>query len=369
MTAGKAKGAALSLWILANGCAPPEPFIGQIHDSEFFTYHQEAQAALCPSLLTRLDEYVRNVLDQIGVGAKTRPPHFRYFKFRDEESFQEKQNVCPAHWGGCAIDEAVYSVQPFHTHELAHLVTLHAWGGQSVRLLNEGEAVALSCDPSETSVSPPAGMTMPPDWRQYLDIYGDDAYGYRLAGTFITHLATRYGWGKVGELHRSVGLDTSAEQLAAHFARVFPLSIDVAWAEATANPRASHCFTDWVCNGGPAIPGTFISADCDGETHQRIETTGYAGVVLAVGASNVSLTECDRSEPSHVLTGGDTFSRPSVTHFTALPPGSYAITHVAAEPPKDLRHIEYLEADFVATGDRMQFSSRILAGQERTEHD
>jgi hypothetical protein len=139
----------------------------------------------------------------------------------------------------------------------------------------------------------------------------------------------------------------SAADLEAQFAQVFPVSIDEAWAAATADPNAMPCVPAWVCTGATLSPGESANVDCDDETHSLVTIDGQAGAIFNVGASDVSLTRCDGTAPSRVLEGGDSFSSPAVTHWESLAAGTYSVTHVASPPPKDVTLEAYLSQPLV----------------------
>ena len=135
------------LFIAAASCnGESPPFEGNVSHSQFWEYHDRVGEPLCPTLLSLLDHHAQEIAGNIGVTLLPGESLFRYYKFRDNTDFNDAQ-VCTQYSGACATGNDVYSPRYFHAHEQAHDYVYRAWGGWSARLLDEGAAVALSCDP------------------------------------------------------------------------------------------------------------------------------------------------------------------------------------------------------------------------------
>jgi len=304
-------------------CGDGAPFVGYVSRSQFFEYHDEVDEPLCPSLLDLLDEHARSVGGTIGLTLDASRP-FRYYKFRDETKFASSQDA-----GGKAFGDYLFSPHYFEAHEQAHVYTFRAWGGWSTPWLNEGEAVALSCDPTKdpTPNTAPRALLRLTDWREQL--YGSltTPEGYAAAGFLVAHLARQYGWERVGDLHRKVPQGTSQVDLERAFAQVFPISMDQAWFEALDTPGAPACDPTWTCRATPLDVGKHVQLDCDGRLHRSVDVgAGEAGLVIDVSDdSGVTLSgRCaDRSAGWYPLPG--TASGSPATHWALVPPGSYTV--------------------------------------------
>jgi hypothetical protein len=326
-------------------CSKDRPFAGYVTDSQFFEYHQR-EASICSSLMTLLDEHARAIGGKIGLGL-TPGDRYRYYKFDDLADFDSSQHDCGLDWGGCALGDALYSTQPFHAHEQAHDYVYRAWGGWSIGLFNEGEAVALSCDPY---FLPLTFSPAPEDWRSAINLYHTDLSGYYEAGIFVTYLAAHYGWSSVAQLHSRVPPGSSAADVEAGFAAVYPVSLDDAWKASQLPANPPTCETDWVCDGTPLAVGEQASADCDGEVHRRIDVSDDSGFVLAVTGSDVSLTPCGAWQSSYAVWGGDTFNLPGAVHWANVPAGSYAVSHFLNPPSEGVTYQAVLHGP-IATND------------------
>jgi hypothetical protein len=322
-----------SIWTLGllaalPSCTNDEPFVGFVSRSRYFEYHNRVDEPLCPTLLDRLDQHAQVIGGKIGL-VPDASRKFRYYKFRDEADFAENAD-CPFE-DGCVVNDDVYSAKYFHNHELAHQYVFRAWGGRSVGLLNEGEAVALSCDPlvhvqpDERPRDVLSRSSASLEWREFLNLYGDSRTGYAAAGFFVTYLVEHYGWAKVAELHRRTPPGSSELDFEREFARVFPLSIDSAWSKALDAPGASPCQKDWQCLVTPMKDGDEAAPDCDGEMHRAVVVDDEGGVVFALhGDESVRLLDCTAASPrSYLLEGRLQTDR--VTHWASLPPGTYAM--------------------------------------------
>jgi hypothetical protein len=305
-----------------------EPFAGRVTRSRFFEYHDQANEPLCPTLLALLDRHAQMIGGQLGLPLDGSDP-YQYYKFLDLDAFA--QSGCPPEWGACALGNAVYATTYFHPHELAHDYAFRAFGGWSVGLLNEGEAVALSCIPSYDAepTEAPSQVLGPGDWRTLVDLYGNSLVGYLKAGFWMTYLVERFGWSRVAELHARIPPGTSSSDFEVQFAQVYPLSMDQAWSEALAAPSAPSCFRAWDCMSTPLAVGEDVPPDCDGAMHRSVAIGSEGGIVLSLGgvSATIELRTCGDSAASQVspiyqLAGGGTAR---TTHWASLPPGTYTL--------------------------------------------
>jgi hypothetical protein len=309
-------------------------FVGTVSRSQYFEYHDHAAEPLCPTLLDDLDRHAALVGGKIGLTLDPNDP-IRFYKFNDKADLAANSTCNLPENGACSDGYAIASTTYFDAHEQAHSYVYRAWGGFSIGLLNEGEAVAMSCVPDYASGSlyltavsaldTPWNALGRPDWRSLLELYGNSAFGYAAAGFWITSLAQRFGWPKVEELHRRVPPGTSQADLEIQFATVFPTSMDESWSTALGSRGAAPCQDDWRCTATPLAVGEDAPADCDGEMHRSVVVTDQAGVVLTMGGASdaLLLRACgDPTAPSYALSG---WATTRTTHYFPLPPGTYTL--------------------------------------------
>jgi hypothetical protein len=326
--------------------------VGTVSRSQYWEYHDQVDEALCPTLLDDLDRHAQLVGGKIGLVLDPSDP-YGFYKFVDVSALAASGACALPENGACAGNGSVYSTAYFYAHEQAHEYVYRAWGGYSIGLLNEGEAVALSCDPDfpvQPNVSPQQALGHP-DWRSLLYLYGNSIEGYGAAGFWVTSLARRFGWSKVAELHRRIPAGISAADFEIAFATVFPTSMDESWSTALAVGSAP-CQDDWRCVATPTSVGEDATPDCDGEMHRSVVVTDQGGVVVTVGGldAEIILRSCaDPAAPSYELARGGT---PRTTHYAPLAPGSY--TMVSNPTPTDVLFDGYLPptllGDACATG-------------------
>jgi hypothetical protein len=319
----------------------PEPFVGTLLRSQHWEYHDRVEEPLCGTLLSLLDRHTREIGSRIGLDLSAPAPPFRYYKFRDEADLQSA-GVCMAGSGACATGRAVYSPHYFHAHEQVHNYAYRAWSGWSAQLLDEGIAVALSCEPLRF-IGPdqsPAELLGNPDWRSRIDVDAKDSAGYVAAGYLVTYLATNYGWSKLGDFHRSMPSQVDADTFAQRFASIFPVSLDEAWTQAL-SIGAQPCIKDWMCDAPLLAEGESAKAACDGQMHRSFTVTGHVGVGLSIQAGNGALTlvrNCTDPAPAQLkLAGRGTSSM----HWLDLEPGNYLIADLTGH---GLPHGAKLEA-------------------------
>ena len=320
------------------------PFAGTVSRSQFFEYHDRVDEPLCPTLLSLLDDHARLIAGKIGFNPDPADP-IQYFKFRDDGDFRAS-SPCPPENGSCASASGVYSEYFFEPHELAHTYLFRAWGSKPTGLVAEGEAVALSCEPSSLAFpgARPRDHLKNPAWRDLLALYGNSTEGYEAAGYWITYLAGRYGWQSVRELNERARPGISATDFEREFARVYPISMDDAWSATLDTPGAAPCENDWRCMSTPLEVGTRVAPECDGQLHRSISVVDQAGVALTLGGVGTEILLHDCANPAaatYELTGGGT---ERTTHLAALPPGTY--TMFPAPAPKDVQFSAYLPSTY-----------------------
>ncbi len=158
--------------VLAVACGEPgPPFTGTVSRSQHFEYHDQVDEPLCPTLLSLLDQHADQIGGKVGLSLAPDDPPFRYYKFRDVDAIRASGR-CPANVDACAGEDNVFSVQYFDGHEQVHDYVYRAWGRRSVGLLDEGEAVALTCDPLRyaQAASLPSTIVGNLDWRDVVGL-------------------------------------------------------------------------------------------------------------------------------------------------------------------------------------------------------
>lgn len=313
-------------WLLVASvsCGGGDPFVGDVSRSRYFEYHDQVTEPLCPILLDRLDQHEEMIGGKIGLNPDAHNP-YRYFKFRDLAALTAAgSRACGAHSGGCSFGNSLDAFTYFEAHEQSHGYTYRAWGGWSNGLLDEGLAVAMSCEPL-LLLEPnqkPTDVVGVLDWRNLLHL-PLEAHGYRAAGFFVTHLANLYGWQGVGAFYKKVPGGASADDVARAFESVFPTTIDQAWSDALGTPGAPLCQMDWKCMATPMAVGDVATPDCDGEMHRSLDFVGADGVVLSMeGGYDLKLFPCGDPAPIAYEFASGSAGRPT-THWASLPTGSY----------------------------------------------
>lgn len=299
--------------------------MGTLLRSKHWEYHDRVSEPVCGSLLSLLDQHTLTLGSKIGLDLSLPAPPFRYYKFRDEADLKAA-GVCMAGSGACATGRAVYSPHYFHAHEQVHNYAYRTWSGWSAQLLDEGIAVALSCEP-QRFIAPeqsPAELLGRPDWRSRIEVDAKDSAGYVAAGYLVTYLASNFGWSKLADFHRSMSPQVDAETFAQRFASIFPMTMDEAWTQSL-SVGAQPCIKDWVCDATPMTEGEVATSACDGQMHRSITVTEEVGVGLAIRAGNGAITlvrNCADPAPAWLkLAGRGTSS----THWLDLAPGNYLI--------------------------------------------
>ena len=344
--------AVVALLVAATSCnSDTAPFEGEVSRSQFWEYHDRVGEPLCPTLLSLLDQQAQRIGGDVGLTLRPGDSPFRYYKFRDALDFNNAAD-CTRYSSACATGNDVYSPRYFHAHEQAHNYVYRAWGGWSARLLDEGVAVALSCDPIRfiNQDQQPADMLGALDWRNLLDLSVEDSAGYSAAGYFVTSLVQSYGWPSLAELHRRVPRGVNAADFVRIFGEVYPISVDQAWSAALSS-GSQPCLKDWLCDATPIAIGEDAPVACDGRVHRSVTVTDQAGVGLSIHGGNAEITlvqGCSDDAPQWLeLTSAGV----TATHWVSLKPGTYTILDlIAPGAPEGVAFKGYLPSNFLAAG-------------------
>jgi hypothetical protein len=338
------------LVLVASSCdSESAPFDGDVSHSQFWEYHDRVGEPLCPTLLSLLDQHAQEIGGTIGLTLDSRESPFRYYKFRDSTDFNDAQ-VCTKYSGACATGNDVYSPRFFHAHEQAHDYVYRAWGGWSAQLLDEGVAVALSCDPIWfiNQRQKPADLLGGLDWRNLLALNVEDRAGYIAAGYFVTSLVQRYGWPNFAELHRRVPRGVNAADFMRLFNDIYPQAMDQSWAEALSS-GAQPCLKERLCDAVPMAVGEDASVACDGQMHRSVTVTDQGGVEISIHGGNGEITlvqGCGEAAPPWLeLTSAGV----PTTHWVSLRPGTYTLLNlISPGMPDGVAFKGYLPSNFLA---------------------
>jgi hypothetical protein len=287
--------------------------------------------------LSTLDEHA----ERIGPIVDFQPSGgdvIRYYKFRDYHELQANGD-CGSGAGACAIfGKAVLSPSALDLHELAHIYTTRGLGGPASALLEEGFAVALSCQPWLDVPSRLSALPGFSDFRAFLNLAGDHQpsrdfpeLSYPAAGMFVTYLVHHYGWERVQALYRAIPMGASAEDFERAFAKTLPISADDAWRAALSADGAPYCLSDWLCDAPSIAPGDADDTSCLGQVRRTFDVrAGQAGVVVSLTGNDTVIVDCGaRSAPLWLPAGVR-----GMSDWVSLKPGHYALANLGEHPER-----------------------------------
>jgi hypothetical protein len=312
---------------------------GAYHSAHFdYLFHAD-DTTVCPDVMDSLEQHEEVLASYLGID-ETTLPRVTYFKLRDANEYRSRNNVGRDAAANAGRDFVV-SPLPFDEHELLHAITLGAWG-YSAGFLEEGIAVALSCNPAAVEVtSRPYRDWAPPNdaipdesdpWSialcyagicptiaQLYDVYAPGFAGYAAAGAVTTYLLDTAGAGKFRQLWASVSLSTSAADFSGALKNIYGFSLDDVW-QILLTTRHRPCAPVWMCSL-PQITndeqGTLRST-CTGKdlgrptngnlrlqyppfSHNVYEMyTGGVGSTFTLAVTGISLIPCD-GNPANYL--------------------------------------------------------------------
>jgi hypothetical protein len=293
------------------GCHPTgfELSGSEYHSANFDYLFHPTDTTVCPSVMDSLEEHRALISSYLHIDPDSLPP-VTYFKMRDEREYLARCTV-----GGDGAANAgkdyVVSPVPFDEHELIHTITLGAWGF-STRFLEEGIAVALSCDPAAVAVtdapynhwspqfdslgseSSPASVALytvgvPATITNLYDIDVSGNAGYSAAGAVTTYLLDSGSVDKLAELWAHVSMDASESDFSAALENVYGFSLEEVW-QSLQTTRHRPCAPVWMCslpeitnNGAGTLRSSCTGKDLGRPTggNLRLQYPGFSADVYA----------------------------------------------------------------------------------------
>jgi hypothetical protein len=235
------------------------------HSAHFdYLFHAD-DTTVCSDVMDSLEQHEAVLASYLGID-ETTLPRVTYFKMRDANEYHHR-SIFDERAGGNAGRDFVVSPLPFDEHELMHTITLGAWG-ESAHFLEEGIAVALSCDPAAIEVaSQPYGEwaasndTIPyesnpayvalytgntlPTLAQLFDVTSSAAYA--VAGAVTTYLIDSAGVEKFRQLWASVSPSTSEAEFSLALKSICGVSLEEVW-QTLQTTRHRPCAPVWMCS-------------------------------------------------------------------------------------------------------------------------
>jgi hypothetical protein len=336
---------------------------GSAYHSAHFDYLFHADdTTVCPDVMDSLEQHQALLASYLGVDEDTLP-RVTYFKMGDAKEYHERSTFGETA-GGNAGQDFVVSSLPFDEHELTHTITLGGWG-PSVLFLEEGIAVALSCDPAGIELtnqpyshwvasndaipyeSNPAYVALytgntSPTIGQLFDV--NSTAGYAAAGAVTTYLIDSADVEKFRRLWASVSSSSSEADFSVALWNIYGFSLDEVW-QTLQTTRHRPCAPVWMCSLPPITnheQGTLRST-CTGKNlgrptsgklrlqypafgHDVYEMLpGCLGSMSPPVVTGVSLIACD-GNPANYLPRGPEMQFRTMQADTWIP--SLAVPHV-----------------------------------------
>jgi len=231
-----------------------------------YLFHTD-DTTVCPDVMDSLEQHEAVLASYLGID-ETTLPRVTYFKMRDANEYGARNNAGRDATANAGLGFVV-SPLPFDEHELLHTITLGAWG-YSAPFLEEGIAVALSCEPAAIEVTnQPYGDwaesndTIPHESNpahvalytgnatatisQLYDVYAPGFAGYTVAGAVTTYLVDSAGVDKFRQLWASVSASTSEADFSVALKNIYGLSLDEIW-HTLQTTRHRPCAPIWMCS-------------------------------------------------------------------------------------------------------------------------
>ena len=191
--------------------------------AEYVEYKSSPSLQVCGGTRSYLENFVPFFADELGLTVE--PDIFRY-SWLDEEQYLT--SGCPTNSAGCQVNEQVYSRKPALIHEMVHAVT-YVNEMNNLSFFTEGIAVAYdqfngSAPGPRYRFYPPTGETTP-DPRDYM-VGMLDAWGYDVAGSFVTFLLLRHGPAKFVSVTRALDFASSLQEIRTVFLQEYGVNLD-----------------------------------------------------------------------------------------------------------------------------------------------
>ena len=213
--------------VLATACVSAPPLVSE---SDHFRLFVDAEnGPLCSGRLGAL-EHVYSTLSEY-LDAPLRPGEKIDYYLADSGF---RQAVCGAA-ARCAEASAVYTYLRVDNHEIVHALLLAKYG-RSNRVMEEGIAESIGCDPSDNVAGLPDRSLLAWMAGDAFDTGGVIPHRYAMSGSFVRYLIGEYGIESVLSLYSELRLYDEREAVEAGFARVLGVP-------------ATEVVEDWVARG------------------------------------------------------------------------------------------------------------------------
>jgi hypothetical protein len=237
------------------------------HSAHFdYLFHAD-DTTVCPDVMDSLEQHESLLASYLGIDESSLP-RVTYFKLRDKNEY-DARNDSVAGAEANAGPTFVVSPVPFDEHELMHTITLGAWGASS-HFLEEGIAVALSCQPAAVEVTnapynnwATSNDTIPYESNpthvalytgntkatisQLYDIYASGSPGYAVAGSVATYLVDSAGVERFRQLWGAVSSSTSEADFSVALRNTYGFSLEEVW-QTLQTTRHRPCAPVWMCS-------------------------------------------------------------------------------------------------------------------------
>lgn len=276
--------ARLSLVLTVSACSEDydDEFGGSSWSSEHFSYrYHPGDPLACREVLPRLEAYSARLGALLGV----QPEHVTYYKYESEEAFRSGGR-CRTSASACSDSASIHARVPLHGHEVVHTVMAARTSTSVSRLLAEGLANALTCQPG-TLPREPAW-----DFRSFGSSGAPTEQDVTQAGRLVLGLLQHVT--PVDLMNMLDRVDENAAPEALRQALSDGWDVDLDRVQAEVEERGLGACVPWVACGEAELANgeQTLRVGCHGFDAATLPTDGAPRAVRATGSSLRFMT-CD----------------------------------------------------------------------------
>ncbi len=156
---------------------------------------------------------------------------FDYFIFPDDQTYEKVLGCNPT---GRVFNNTLYSVYPFHPHEIVHIVLYKALGGKTLTILSEGAAVFYGWNIGNAVWRGEKLDFWKDKYKSQIQIVDlikdfakiDNAISYPISACFVRFLISNFGISKFKQLYKKLNSEMSFKDIDNIFKTITNYSVE-----------------------------------------------------------------------------------------------------------------------------------------------
>jgi hypothetical protein len=176
----------------------------------------------------KCESHIKRVCDILKIKYEST---FDYFIFPDDQTYEKILGCNPT---GRVFGTTLYSIYPFHPHEITHIILYNALDGRTLTVLSEGAAVLYGWDVDDAIWNGKKLDFWKDKYHNEMHLCDlikdfvkvDNAISYPLSACFVRFLISNFGISKFKQLYKKLNFEMSFKEIDNIFKTTVGYSID-----------------------------------------------------------------------------------------------------------------------------------------------